>query len=111
MNRIDLRHDSCYGLCRATFACGDEDEQFHDTVINIAAPTLDNKDVLIPNRCLNANRGFAIAEFLQVNFRFRGSQTFTDSFDQERVRGPGENFDASHRKLGGRSIALKAEEW
>lgn len=80
-----LRHDSCNGFGGTALAGRDHDEHFHDTIVDLAASALDDKDILVTNGSLNADGGLTIAEFLQLGFCWRGAQTFADGFDKERV--------------------------
>ena len=98
-HQVDLRHYSSYGFCRTALACRDQNQHLHKTVIDLLASTLDDEDILIPDRSLDADGGLAIAEFFQVNFRFGGAQTFADCVDQVRMGGARENLDASHSEL------------
>lgn len=109
-HQVDLRHYSGYGFCRTALACRDQNQHLHETVIDLLASALDDEYILVPNRSLDADRSFSIAEFFQVNFRFGGAQTFADCVDQKRMGGARENLDASHSELLTMRRALKGKE-
>ena len=68
-----MQERTCDGSCWATFAGRDHDQKLHNTVIDLAAATLDNIDILIPNRHIDIHPGLSIAEFSQVGFGGRSS--------------------------------------
>ena len=77
------RHHSCHcqscssspaggltsdGTGTAALASRDHDEKFHNAVVDLGAPTLDDEDVLVPNRGVDTDAGLAITEFLKLTF-------------------------------------------
>lgn len=88
-------------LRRAPFARGDHNQQLHDTVIDLGAATLNNKDILVPNRDADIHTGFAIAEFSKFAFAGKCSKTLADRIREGRMRGAREYLNTAHSEVYG----------
>ena len=51
---------TCYFVCRAAFACGYHDKQFHDGAVDPRAARLDNEDVFFTNTRQDPDAGLAL---------------------------------------------------
>lgn len=97
LSRVDeVWHYSSNTLRGTSLARGDHDEHLQKTVVDLVASALDNEDILVPNRRFKADRDFAVAELLQFDLGWCGSEAFANGSCQERVGGTREDFDAPH---------------
>lgn len=58
----DTREPTSNRFGRATLACRDHNQKLHHGVIDLAAATLYNVDILVANRDANVDTGLAIGE-------------------------------------------------
>ena len=51
----------------AALASRDHNEHFHKAIVNVVTSTLDDKDILVSDRRLKADRSFTVTKFLQLD--------------------------------------------
>ena len=83
-------------LGRTSLACRDHDQKLHHAVIDLAAATLDDVDILVPYRGVDVHAGLTIGEFTKVCFSGRRPQPFADSICEAGVRIARENLHTPH---------------
>ena len=66
------------GTGTSALASRDHNEQFHDTIVDLGTPALHDEDILVTNRCIDANTGLAIAKFLEITFGRLSTKTLAD---------------------------------
>lgn len=62
-----------YRLCGTAFTGGDHDQKLHNTVVDLPTSALDDEDILLSYRSLNAHGGFSVAEFLEICLGWGGT--------------------------------------
>lgn len=90
---------TCDRFCGPALAGGDHDQEFHDTVIDLAAAALDDVNILVTHRNPNVYTGLAIAELPKIGTSRLGPQAFTDGFSQEGVGCPREDLYSPHLRI------------
>lgn len=66
--------DSSDPACRCSFTCRDENEEFHEIIIDISTAGLDDEDVFVTDRLGNFDVSFAIGEFFDCDGNERDVQ-------------------------------------
>lgn len=83
-------------LGRTTLARGDHDKKLHDAVIDLAAATLQDVDILVTDGDADVDAGLTVGKFAQVGFGGRGTQALADGICEAGMRSPREDLHAPH---------------
>ena len=61
------------GLCGTTFTGRDHNQKLHNAVVDLSAAALDDEDILLSYRSLNAHGGFSVAELPEICLGWGGT--------------------------------------